>query len=207
MVDLSVILLFAPTFFLASVTPGMCMTLAMTMGMTYGVKRTMWMMAGELLGLTLVAVSAVLGVAIVMLNYPQIFSVFKLLGGSYLAYLGVQMWRAKGRMAITADPPNRGEAGRVALIVQGFLTAAANPKGWAFFLTLLPPFIDSTKAIGPQLSVLLIIIVGIEFACMLMYASGGERLRSFMNKGGNIRAINRFAGSLMIAIGLWLAFG
>lgn len=31
---------FIPTFFLVSLTPGMCMTLSLTLGMTIGVRRT-----------------------------------------------------------------------------------------------------------------------------------------------------------------------
>ena len=50
MVDPAVLLLFIPTFFVVSITPGMCMTLALTMGMTIGVKKTFYMMWGELFG-------------------------------------------------------------------------------------------------------------------------------------------------------------
>ena len=57
MLNWSLLSVFVPTFFLVSLTPGMCMTLAMTLGMTQGVKRTLWMMVGELLGVGLVAVS------------------------------------------------------------------------------------------------------------------------------------------------------
>ncbi len=39
MIEPAVLTLFIPTFFVVSVTPGMCMTLALTMGMTIGVKK------------------------------------------------------------------------------------------------------------------------------------------------------------------------
>ena len=55
------------TFFFVSVTPGMCMTLALTLGMTVGLRRTMWMMAGELVGVGLVVVLSMLGVAALVL--------------------------------------------------------------------------------------------------------------------------------------------
>ena len=58
MPSLSVLSVFVPTFFLVSLTPGMCMTLAMVLGMTQGVKRALWMMLGELVGVGLVAFSA-----------------------------------------------------------------------------------------------------------------------------------------------------
>ena len=65
--------MFIPTFFFVSITPGMCMTLALTLGMSIGYRRTLWMMAGELVGVALVSVSAVLGIAAIMLNYPWLF--------------------------------------------------------------------------------------------------------------------------------------
>ena len=57
--------LFIPTFFLVSVSPGLCMTLAMTLGMRVGLRRTCWMMGGEVLGVTLVALAALAGGALI----------------------------------------------------------------------------------------------------------------------------------------------
>ena len=52
--NIALLTVFVPTFFFVSITPGLCMTLAMTMGMTIGVRRALWMMAGELVGLAVV---------------------------------------------------------------------------------------------------------------------------------------------------------
>ncbi|HCL11856.1 MAG TPA: threonine transporter RhtB, partial [Alteromonas sp.] len=71
---------FVPTFFFVSVTPGMCMTLAMTLGMSIGVKRALWMMLGELTGVGLVATLSAVGVAALLLNYPDVFTLFKYAG-------------------------------------------------------------------------------------------------------------------------------
>ena len=92
MVDYSLLLLFLPTSFFISITPGMCMTLSMSLSMSIGLRRTMHMMWGELIGVGLVAVAAVLGVSAIMLNYPAAFTVFKWLGGAYLMFIGGQMW-------------------------------------------------------------------------------------------------------------------
>ena len=79
------------------------MTLALSMGMSIGLKRTFFMMYGELLGVGLVASSSVIGVATIMLKYPTIFLFLKYGGGAYLVYLGIQMWLSKGKMAIKLD--------------------------------------------------------------------------------------------------------
>ncbi|KAA1154514.1 MULTISPECIES: LysE family translocator [Pseudoalteromonas] len=203
MIDVAALAVFIPTFFFVSITPGMCMTLAMTLGMSIGVRRTLWMMIGELLGVASVAIAAVLGVASVMLNYPDAFAILKWVGGAYLIYIGVNMWRAKGKMSVDTSKPS--DVSRKSLFTQGFVTAIANPKGWAFMISLLPPFISVEHAVAPQLLVLLGVIMTTEFLSMLAYATGGKSLRLFLSRGDNIKWMNRIAGSLMVAVGVWLA--
>ncbi|MCB8890279.1 LysE family translocator [Vreelandella malpeensis] len=198
---------FVPTFLFVSLTPGMCMTLAMVLGMTQGIKRTLWMMLGELVGVGLVAAAAGAGVAALMLKQPALFTLFKWVGGAYLGYLGVMMWRSRGRMAIPSQIETGPPAGRLQLASQGFVTAIANPKGWAFFMALLPPFLDSSRGLVQQLAGLIAVILTIEFASLLVYATGGKTLRRTLGKSGNVRLMNRIAGTLMIGVGLWLALG
>lgn len=198
---------FVPTFLFVSLTPGMCMTLAMVLGMTQGVKRTLWMMIGELIGVGLVAAAAGAGVAALMLRQPALFVLFKWVGGAYLGYLGIMMWRSRGRMAIPSELDAGSPASPLQLAMQGFVTAVANPKGWAFFMVLLPPFLDGNRPLAGQLSLLIAVILTIEFASMLVYAAGGKTLRNVLGKSGNVRLLNRIAGTLMIGVGLWLAFG
>jgi threonine/homoserine/homoserine lactone efflux protein len=205
-VNLALLSAFIPTFFFVSITPGMCMTLAMTLGMTIGVKRALWMMLGELVGVASVAILSAIGVATLLLNYPSIFMVLKYLGGVYLAFIGIQMWLSKGKMAIKMDADDK-PASYVDLISQGFITAIANPKGWAFFVALLPPFLDASQPLANQLAILISIILTLEFSCLLIYATGGRTLKSLLMKSGNVRIMNRIAGTLMIGVGVWLATG
>ena len=207
MIDFAILAVFIPTFFFVSVTPGMCMTLSMTLGMTIGVRRSLPMMWGELIGVALVSIASVIGVAAVMLNYPAIFLLLKYLGGGYLFWLGIQMWRSRGKLAIPDNLDEAVDTSPIGLAMQGFVTAIANPKGWAFMISLLPPFINTDNALVPQLSVLISIILITEFSCLLLYASGGRTLRRFLQQRGNVQMLNRIAGSLMMGVGIWLAAG
>ncbi|EIJ0984724.1 TPA: LysE family translocator [Vibrio vulnificus] len=197
---------FIPTFFFVSITPGMCMTLALTLGMSIGYKRTLWMMLGELVGVALVSVAAVVGIAAVMLNYPMLFISFKILGATYLVYLGIQMWCSRGKLSLSAETGPVSRANNWQLIMQGFITAIANPKGWAFMISLLPPFIDKSAPLPPQLFLLVGIILISEFVCMTLYATGGKGLKRLLGQSQNVRRLNRIAGSLMIGVGIWLFF-
>ncbi len=196
--------MFIPTFFFVSITPGMCMTLALTLGMTIGYKRTLWMMIGELVGVAVVSVSAVVGIAAVMLTYPWLFTVLKSIGACYLFYLGVQMWLSRGKLAINVDNTEKNHGNNWELIAQGFVTAIANPKGWAFMISLLPPFIDQSANLTPQLVFLVSIILVSEFVCMTLYATGGKGLKRALGKTQNVKMMNRISGSLMMAVGVWL---
>ena len=203
-INLTLLSLFIPTFFIVSLTPGMCMTLALSMGMSIGLKKTFYMMFGELVGVGLVASSSVIGVATIMLKYPMIFLVLKYGGGAYLVYLGIQMFLSRGKMALNLDSCSF-NISKKSLVLQGFITAIANPKGWAFFIALLPPFIDKNLAITSQLVVLIFFILLLEFICLIIYATGGKTLRKLLQNSSNVKLINRVAGSMMMGIGVWLA--
>ena len=207
MLDYTLLTLFIPTFLLISATPGMCMTLALSLGMTIGIRKTLWMMWGELIGVALVSVLAVIGVASMMLNYPNVFNVFKYLGGGYLIYIGIQQWLMRGKMTLGTNNKSDENIRGQKLMLQGFITAIANPKGWAFTISLLPTFINPALPLTPQLIALVVIILCSEFLFMMLYASGGRSLGKLLGKSENVRLINRISASLMIIIGLWLAFG
>jgi len=193
-----------PTFLLVSLTPGMCMTLSMSLGMTVGLRHTLWMMYGELVGVGLVATASVIGVAALVLQYPEIFTFVKVAGGFYLAWLGAQLWLSKGKLALSNDCQNERQMSGIQLAMQGFMTAVANPKGWAFCIALLPPFIDHQQPLFIQLVVMLIVILSIEFFSMVLYAGGGRTLNRLMQRGGHVRLLNRIAGTAMLLVAIWL---
>jgi homoserine/homoserine lactone efflux protein len=181
------------------------MTLAMSLGITIGVRRTLWMMIGELTGIALVGVSAVLGVAALLLNAPTVFAVFKWIGAAYLLYMGWQTWRSEPLRPeqLAGD----GRHTRSSLIAQGFVAAAANPKAWAFLVALLPPFVDRSLPLAPQLLSLLALMMVIELSCLLIYAYGGRMLSEQLHRRGKARWLNYIAGTLMVGVGIWLALG
>lgn len=200
----SVLLVFVPVFFMVSITPGLCMTLALALGISLGLRRTLWMMLGELVGVGLSAVVTLVGVAEFMHNYPKVFELFKYGGGLYLLYLAWQLWHARGSLALQASANNVHAASKMQLITQGLVTAIANPKGWAFFIALLPPFVDSSQALLPQMSLLLAIILLLEFICLLIYAGCGSALQSFFNQPHHTKRLNRIAGGLLGVVAVWL---
>ena len=181
------------------------MTLAMTLGMSIGVRNTLWMMLGELLGVALVAIAAVIGVSAIMLKYPQVFNILKIVGAGYLLYVGINMWRSKGKLALNNNEEQTITINKKQLFNQGLITAIANPKGWAFMVSLLPPFINQNISLPIQLTLLVFVILVSEFTCMMLYATGGKTLGKILDQDNNVKLLNKISGSLMIIVAWWLA--
>lgn len=197
--DTTRLLAFSGSFFLIALSPGLCMTLAMSLGISVGVRRALWMMVGEVMGIALVGVAAMLGVAALLLASPAVFTAFKIGGAAYLLWTAWRSWHAAA--AALGGAPNVRPA---ALFGQGFFTAVANPKAWAFQMALLPPFIDAKAPLLPQMVVLLTLMVVIEFACLLIYAGGGRSLSELLLRRGQALLLNRVAACLMAAVAIWL---
>ena len=203
--DFTLLIFFIPVFFIISITPGLCMTLALTMGMTIGLRQTMKMMVGELTGVLIIASTAVVGGGTIISKYPFAFEIFKYAGGLYLVFVGIQMCRNLGKMSLNIDGTHSYSQNGYGLALQGFITAIANPKGWAFFMAMVPQFMNYEIPLIPQMTAMIIIIVIIEFISLMIYASSGNALSKLLSKTSNVQTINRIAGLLMMSVGVWLA--
>jgi homoserine/homoserine lactone efflux protein len=200
--DSTRLLAFCGSFFLIALSPGLCMTLAMSLGISIGVRRTLWMMLGEVVGIALVGAAAMAGVAALLLADPRIFAAFKIAGAAYLLWTAWRSWNAPVAALATAS-----RFTPLALCTQGFVTAVSNPKAWAFMMALLPPFIDPAVPLAPQMAVLLALMVVIEFICLLIYAQGGRSLSELLLRRGQAQWLNRIAAGLMVGVAFWLLLG
>ena len=93
---------FASTF-LISATPGPNMLLAFQYGMNYGVKRTLWTLAGLSLGLFVLLLSTLLGLDVISRQSPWLLTIIKAVGAIYLIYLGISSWRDAGDGSLMSD--------------------------------------------------------------------------------------------------------
>jgi len=198
------IILFIPTIAAISLTPGLCMTLAFTLGLTVGYRRSLWMMTGELAGVSTVFTASFWGLAWLMSLNPEIFQFIAVAGGSYLIYLSITLWRVTPEQ-ISAR--KNVDTHATTLIVLGYVTAVMNPKGWAFLLALLPGFIDTSRAAVPQFAIMLAIMLTTEFLAMSTYAKGGQWLAARLGTSQGLRNANRVAAGMLLLAALWILTG
>jgi homoserine/homoserine lactone efflux protein len=190
---------FIPTIAAISLTPGMCMTLAFTLGLSQGYRQTLWMMWGELAGVATVVSTCVLLLAWIQSLSDLYFTLLALAGGSYLLWIAYQLWTQPAQF-------DRGEAqSRLtpwALLALGYVTAVMNPKGWGFMIALLPGFMSVDYSTPQQLAAFLGVMLPSEFLSMTLYATGGSGLRRFLTTDQHLANLNKVAAALMVLVAL-----
>lgn len=181
-------------------TPGPNGLLALTHGAIYGSKKTIATILGGSLGFATVIGLSMFGIGALLAASAQLLIVMKFVGGAYLIWLGIQVWRSpslgESKTAVSTDVSS------FSLFRQGALAALTNPKGILFFVAFLPQFIDPTISLLTQFVVMALTFVIIEFIYEYAVASLANRIKPFLAKFG--KKVNRVFGGIFMVIGVAL---
>jgi homoserine/homoserine lactone efflux protein len=183
-----------------SLTPGPNSLLVLTHGALHGHRKTLFTVAGGALGFVALIALSMLGIGALLKASASALTVLKLLGGVYLIWLGVRLWRAPA-IHLRADASKAGirSAG---LFRQGLLTALSNPKALLFYGAFLPQFIDPARDLLVQFVIMATNFVAIEVGVEYLLARLAHRIRPWLERTG--RNFNRACGGLFVAVGIAL---
>ncbi|MFB4391869.1 MULTISPECIES: LysE family translocator [unclassified Pseudomonas] len=186
-----------------SLTPGPNSLLALTHGALYGARRTLFTIVGGVFGFSALIALAMFGLSALLQTSASVLVVLKWVGGAYLLWLGVQLWRSPPLHLEQA----RGKAllSNAGLLRQGFFSALANPKVLLFYGAFLPQFIDPQRPLALQFVVMAATFASVEFIVEYLLARLAFRIRPWLAKGG--RGFNRCCGGLFALIGVALPLG
>ncbi len=183
-----------------SLSPGPNGLLALTHGALHGRNKTLFTIAGGTIGFVLVIALSMFGIGALLKASAQLLIVMKWVGGGYLVWLGIQVWRSApiGTGLAHRSSPRSGAS----MFRQGCLSAVTNPKAVLFFGAFLPQFIDPTRSLLAQFAVMAATFAAVEFITELLIASLSHRLQPWLQRSG--RSFNRVCGAIFILIGAWL---
>ncbi len=219
------LLLFAAVALVAIATPGPTMLVALGNGSRHGLRRSLWGMGGAVVSDLVLVAAAGLGMGALLAASEFWFSVVKWVGVAYLAWLGLQMLRSRGRPPMEpemmehgvaqpglAEPaasqpwmPRAAPGSPRALFMRSFLVAVTNPKGYLFVSAFLPQFVVPSEPQAAQYAILAVAFAGLDFVVMCAYAAAGSRAARML-RGGGALVIDRTCGALMVAAAGSLAF-
>lgn len=155
---------------------------------------------------SLVLVAAIaLGLGTLIAASSLLFTAIKVLGAAYLVVLGVRAILHR-RAAHMATEGGAAHTTRMRVMVQGFVVGVSNPKSIAFFIAVLPQFVDTSSGSVPvQLVILGAIVVAIGLSCDALWVLISSAARSwFARSPRRIETMGAVGGGMMIALGLSL---
>lgn len=195
-------LLFFITLAPISMMPGINMTYAMSVGMSFGYKHSFFVMAGQLLAIAFVSFSCMLGVGAVLHHFEYAFKALNIIAGLYMLYLGVMLFFGKGELSITnvSNLPSKKQ-----MFINGLIVSVSNPKAWIFFSALLPTFLDKDDPFSlTRMCVITVTLVFIEFLALNIYTLGGAMLKKFLQT--HLRLLEICTAIIVCTIGVLLLF-
>jgi homoserine/homoserine lactone efflux protein len=183
-----------------SLSPGPNSLLALTHGALHGRRKTLYTVAGGSLGFITIIALSMFGIGALLKASLAWLTVLKWVGGLYLVWLGIQVWRsppiavdtAKGAEATSGWP----------LFRQGLLAAATNPKGILFFAAFLPQFIDPARSLVVQFAIMAGTFIATEIITEVFIATVAHRISAWLARVG--RTFNRACGGVFVTIGALL---
>ncbi|WP_369372223.1 LysE family translocator [Promicromonospora sp. Populi] len=202
MVSTENLLAFAAVALLMVAVPGP--SVMFTIGRSISLGRTGGFLSilGIAAGSTPLAIAVALGVGAVIAQSVVIFTAVKIVGALYLVYLGVQAIRHRADGGPDAADPSPARSGR-RLLGEGFVVGVTNPKTVAFFVAVLPQFVDPQAGSVPlqllQLG-LVVVCVGLVSDSAWVIASSAAR-DWFGRSPRRLSAMSATGGGLMIGLG------
>jgi len=166
-------------------------------GFTHGVLTALGIVVADILFILI----AVYGLALVADLMGAQFKFVQYLGGAYLIWLGISLWRADTGARASDDTK---QSSRGSSFLTGFLITLGDQKAILFYLGFFPAFVDlSRMTMADTLIIITIAILGVGGA-KLVYAYLADRARTVFKNTRAVRGINILAACVMIAVGLAL---
>jgi threonine/homoserine/homoserine lactone efflux protein len=199
------LLAFVVAAFVMVVIPGPTVLFTIGRALSLGRMGGFLSILGTAVGSIVLVVAVALGVGTVIAQSVLLFTIVKVLGAGYLVFLGIQAIRHRkdaARAIVTEQARRSGWR----LLIEGFVVGVTNPKSIAFFLAILPQFVDLQGASVPaQLFVLGVIVVAIGVTCDAVWVLLASAAREWFGRSPRrIEAMGATGGGLMIALGAFL---
>ena len=184
-----------------ALSPGNGAILCMSHGLSYGLRASTVTIMGLQLGVLVVLLVSAFGLGALLLASETLFTAVKWLGAAYLAYLGIQLWRA---------PVVVNEAGiaKVAPMAAnkrfwlGFFTNVTNPKGIVFMVAVLPQFMNPQSPNRVlEIAIMALTMFVVDCAVMHGYSGLASKLSRFFKDAKAVKLQNRVFGAVLVAVG------
>ncbi len=192
-------------------TPGPSAILCMSHGLKFGKAKSLATAVGGAVAASILMTISIVGLGALLAASETAFLIVKLLGASYLIYIGVSAWKSSYSQSkhhsdgLGLNKVNLSNESITSLFRKGFLVGISNPKDILFFTALLPSFINNSPSQEASQLAQYLALTGtwfvVDVSGMFIYASLGCKIGSWFEKASNLKIFERATGSFFILMG------
>jgi threonine/homoserine/homoserine lactone efflux protein len=199
--DLFTLLSLTFATFVYAISPGPGLFAVLAISTRYGPIPAIWLSLGHTIGDIIYVALAMLTLNVLSEVISNSMLYVKILGASYLIYIGYQQWRSKGISFEQSSQKNS----TLKLLMAGFVVGVTNPKTIIFYLSFLPIFIDlNNLTVVTEIEVISVIGFTVFFVLSLANIMG-IKLRKHIENPIIIKRVNELTGITMILVGCFVA--
>ncbi|MCV0370972.1 LysE family translocator [Filomicrobium sp.] len=182
--------------------PGPTVLLVVTYALTHGRKPAAAIVAGVALGDLTAMTASMLGLGVMLATSATLFTILRWVGGLYLIYLGIKLWRSPVYVSEEVEAPKI-SLGR--MFIHSYTVTALNPKSIVFFVAFVPHFIVASDPFLPQLLIMEATFVTLAALNAALFALLAASARTTLRSPTVKRTVNRMGGGLLVGAGIMAA--
>lgn len=190
------------------VVPGPSVLFVVGRAVAVGRRAALATVLGNATGEYVQAAGVAVGLGVVLAQSELLFTVVKLAGAGYLAYLGFQAIRRRSSVAQSTSQPASAYPDRRALR-DGFIVGLTNPKTTVFFVAVLPQFVTRGEAAPPvpvQMLLLSLVFMVIALVSDSVWALAASQAQTwFARSPRRLQTLSVAGGVVMIGLAARLA--
>ncbi|WP_067709373.1 MULTISPECIES: LysE family translocator [unclassified Erwinia] len=184
-----------PSFFsyvtVMSITPGPNNLLLATSGVNFGIRRTLPMMLGIMVGCAIQTVITGLLLEGLLQWMGTVRMPLTLMGCAYLFWLSWKIFRA--------GVPELHEKARPMTLLGGALFQAVNPKAWLMATNVALMYTANSGILAVMIG-----FMALNLPCILVWAALGDRLGKHLQVAWKLRLFNTIMGLSLVITTLWM---
>ena len=186
------------------ISPGPAVFLAISNGITTNMRTVAISSFGNIIGLFLLSTISILGLGALLLASSTLFVIVKLIGASYLIYLGVKHLIGSKNCDNILVQKNQPLKNELRYFSESFFLAASNPKPILFFTAIFPQFLNLQSPIFPQFFIMTFTFMTISFFSLVSYGYISKSAKKLLTNQHRVTWFHRITGGLFIGMGVGL---
>jgi threonine/homoserine/homoserine lactone efflux protein len=199
--NINLLITFLIGMIVLAATPGPGVFGSMAKAAAEGFKMSLFFIGGLVLGDIIFLSLALLGLSAISKMMGDMFVAIRIVGGLYLIYLGIKMFRSSPN---STNTKTNWEENKWQTCVSGFLLTLGNPKPILFYASVLPTIINFNEVRLIDALVMMMLVALVSFSVLGTYSYIASLSHKIQLSEKMQTRTNQAAGFVLAIVGIFV---